>query len=259
MNKEIQVIKIKAKENKKTKKIKYTVIFDSNVTKDSNELIISEDVLVKYNIMEEKKLKKEEINKIIEADKIALMLSKTLNYLSFSMHSKKEIYQYLDQKCDETYLESDKKKIVSALISLGYIDDYNYSINLINHYKASKGKTFIINKLKQKGISEDDYKKAIEECYKAETREEEKDRIRKIIIKNKDKYRKYPLKKQRELLYIKLKNNGFSASLILEEIQKVELTDESELYLKDLINKKRKSLENKDISEIQKKRKLLIV
>jgi len=81
-------------------------------------------------------------------------LTLALKRLSVRAYSQKELEGYLD-KFD--FSREQIKDVLAQLRSWGYLDDQKYAVSLINHYTNYKqyGYFYILNKLQEKGISEE--------------------------------------------------------------------------------------------------------
>ena len=146
--------------------------------------------------------------------------------------------------------------IVKRLRELGYVDDTKYANSILDYYKSSKGKNYIVNKLKEKMVDKD----IIEEVAKNYIADEEEEVAFKITSKIYLQYRKYPISKQRILITQKLIRDGFSVASASKALEKIELVDESvdnlkKDYLKLLkkYDKNDKTCKQKIIASLYKK------
>lgn len=239
-NKE-DIIKIKSISLKSKKHKTYLVETDYEA---DEEYIIDEDIIIKYGILKDREFKESEFKKILKDTKIQVLVSKALNYISYGMRSKHEVYAYLDTKNkDLEFTQNDLIEVVSRIKKLGYIDDLKYANGVLEYYKKTKGKNYIINKLKEKQVED----KIIEEVILKYSDAEEYEVACALLNKISTQYRKYPISKQKLLLTQKLYRDGFSSDIISSVINKTTLIDESDdSLIKDFnkLNKKYESLDS---------------
>jgi regulatory protein len=119
------------------------------------KLRVSEDTLVRQRLLKGQELSTEMIEKIKKAGSYDVGLQLALNYLSYQLRTKKEIFTYLKEK---EILPEDRKKIVARLEEMALLDDKNYSESYVRTLirTSDKGPKTIEQQLKQKGVSEED-------------------------------------------------------------------------------------------------------
>lgn len=125
---------------------------------------LSEETLLEKNIVVDKKLSDSEISNILYEDIYLRYFNKIINFLSYRLRSKAEIYRRIDK-----YVAKDKIKgnidtnklkgdIMKKLESMRLVNDEQFSEVFVRDKTKSKkpvGKIYIINELRKKGISED--------------------------------------------------------------------------------------------------------
>ena len=235
MANKVEVIKIKSIRLKSEKSKKYIVETDYEA---DEEYTLDEDVIIKYGILKDKEFSEKEFKKILKDAKIQNLVSKALNYISYGMRSKHEVYAYLDSKNEQgEFSQNDLIEVVSRIKNLGYIDDFKYANSVLEYYKKTKGKNYIIKKLKEKQVEDS----IIEEIIINYKDDEEYDAAFKTINKVSSQYRKYPISKQRLLLSQKLCRDGFSSDIIQASLSRAKLVDESDdSLIKDFTKLKKK-------------------
>ena len=225
----------------KSKKYK-TYLVETDYEADE-EYILDEDVIIKYGILKDREFKESEFKKILKDAKIQSLVSKALNYISYGLRSKHEVYAYLDTKNkDLEFTQNDLIEVVSRIKKLGYIDDLKYANGVLEYYKKTKGKGYITNKLKEKQVDD----KIIEEVILKYSDIEEYEVAYKVTSKISAQYRKYPISKQKLLLSQKLYRDGFSSDTISKVIGSIRLIDESDDNLTKDFNKLSKKYEGLD-------------
>lgn len=219
---------------------------------DNDEIKVDEDTIIKYGIFKGKEFSEKDFKKILKEIEIQKLFNKCLNYLSYQTRSKHEIYAYLDkQNKDKKYSQSDFISIVIKLTNLGYVDDNKYTKEIISYYRTKKGKDYIYNFLKDKQISTDVIEQELENY------DDEEEIAYQIIDKIQAQYRKYPLNKQRVMIRQKLLRDGFSNASINYAMDRITLIDESDNSLERDIIKLKKKYEGKDLSEYERKKKII--
>ena len=226
-------------------------VIETNFEADE-EFTLDEDTIIKFGIFKGKEFTNDEFKKILKEIKLQKLFNKTLNYLSYSAHSKHEIYAYLDKQDKKNeYSQEDKIALVRRLKDLGYVDDLAYAKGIVDYYKESKGKSYIINFLKRKLVDNEIIDSAIKNY------DDEEEVVLKILDKIHTQYRKYPISKQKILMSQKLLRDGFSMHAINYGLETIDLIDESDASLDNDILKLLKKYENKDIPIYEKKQKIL--
>ena len=219
---------------------------------DNDEIRVDEDTIIKYGIFKGREFSEKDFKKILKEVEIQKLFNRCLNYLSYQTRSKHEIYAYLDkQNKDKKYSQNDFIGIVSKLTSLGYIDDNKYTKEIISYYRSKKGKEYIYNFLRDKQINVETIEKELESY------DDEEEIAYQIIVKIQAQYRKYPLNKQRIMIRQKLLRDGFSNASINYAMDKITLIDESDDSLERDIIKLKKKYDNKELSEYEKKNKII--
>ena len=223
-------------------------------TSEGEEYIVNEDTIIKFHLFKDTTYSKEEFSKIIYDIKINEFFNKVLRYLSYGPRSEYEIRIYIQKNDAEKILHSkDYDEIVSRLKTLNYLNDELYVKQIIDYYKETKGKKYIINFLKDKKVDNEIVEKLINEY----SSDEEMEVASKISDKYLQTVRKYPLKKQQVLLISKLNRLGFSSSVISKIINNLEYVDDSdEMLEKDILKLKRK-LDRKELTEYEKKQYII--
>jgi regulatory protein len=85
-------------------------------------------------------------------------LDKSLNFLSRSMKTKKQVEDYLKKK---GYTQPVCDYVLEKLKDYKFVDDFEYSKSYINYKSKYKGKKLLELELKQKGADKEDIEKAL--------------------------------------------------------------------------------------------------
>ncbi|SHE44896.1 regulatory protein [Atopostipes suicloacalis DSM 15692] len=122
---------------------------------------IDEEVLIKFELNKGLHVTKELQEKIENEDSYYKAYQKTLNYLSYSLRSEKQIRDYLAKH--ELYHFSDR--MIEQLKSMRLIDDLNFAQSYVRSQANinQKGPRNIEQDLKQKGIKEEFILTALDE------------------------------------------------------------------------------------------------
>lgn len=222
-----------------------------DVITNDESYIMSEDTIIKFQVFKGKEFSESEFKKIIYDVKLSEYFNKVLNYLSYSLRSEYEINMYINKIDSEKALKiKDKNMIINRLKDLNYIDDLTYSKQMLDYYKDNKGRNFIKNFLKEKRIDNS----IIEEVISLYSDSDEIEVGIKISNKYLQTIRKYPFRKQRQMLMNKLIRSGFSHSNIYKISENSIFEDDSKITLEKDIIKLIRKLEKKDISDYEKKK-----
>ena len=154
---------------------------------------------------------------------------------------------------EKTLKVKDYNEIIARLRSLNYVNDDLYAKQIVDYYKATKGKNYIKQYLREKRVDNS----IIENSILLIEDDEEIEIALKIANKYVQTIRKYPFKKQKEMTMNKLLRSGFSSNLISKIISKIEFIDESDFSLKKDYLKIIKRLEKKEMSSYDKKQYIL--
>ena len=239
MSDEVRILKL-------TKKKKNYII-----TTDEKEYIFDEDTIVEFGLFKDKVFSKTQFKEILKKRDANNSFNLALKYLSISIKSQNEVEKYLEKK---DINKSIINKTIIRLRQFGYLDDKTYALKLLQYYQSSnKGPQFISKKLYDKKID----RKIIESTMASFTEDIEKAIINKTLAKEANKYKEYPILKQRQVLSDKLIRNGFTPSLVFSIIREYDLIDESHNKLLLDIEKQKRLLANKDLTDSQKKQKIM--
>lgn len=119
------------------------------------KLRVSEDTLVRQRLLKDQELTQSSIEEIKKAGSYDVGLQLSLNYLSYQLRSKKEIFDYLKEK---EILLDDRKKIVLRLEEMNLLNDAVFSESYVRTLMrtSDKGPKMIMQQLKRKGLNDED-------------------------------------------------------------------------------------------------------
>ncbi|MHC5226883.1 recombination regulator RecX [Enterococcus sp. LJL99] len=119
------------------------------------KLRVSEDTLVRQRLLKDQELTQSSIEEIKKAGSYDVGLQLSLNYLSYQLRSKKEIFDYLKEK---EILLDDRKKIVLRLEEMNLLNDAVFSESYVRTLMrtSDKGPKTIMQQLKRKGLNDED-------------------------------------------------------------------------------------------------------
>ena len=122
---------------------------------NGEKLRLSEDTVVRHRLLKGQELDEKMLDEIKQEGKEDLGFQLALNYLSYQLRSKKEIFTYLKEK---EIVPEDRVKIVQRLEELRLLDDAIFSESYVRTAMrtSDKGPRNVAQQLKQKGISEED-------------------------------------------------------------------------------------------------------
>ncbi|MDG5786233.1 recombination regulator RecX [Evansella sp. AB-P1] len=188
---------------------------------DEYAVTVSEDVLVKRQLSKGVELSEDDLDLIREEDNLDKAFQKVLNYLSYRMRSRKEIFQYL---LDQEVQKEDAEQLIDRLKDLNLLDDQAFAEAFVRTKKNTqkKGPLLIEQELYEKGISQQQIDKAILEY----PEEEQLDNAIKAITKKQSSYKLEGQKQRKQKLYQFLVQRGFTSSIINKAIDELQQEDD---------------------------------
>lgn len=138
------------------RKGRYNVFIDNNFA-----FGVDEEVLLKFNLSKGIHVSEELQKKIESEESYYKVYQRTLNYLTYSLRSEKDIRDYLKKHDAEQYSE----RMVEHFKELGLLDDLNYAESYVRTMANvnRKGPRNVEQGLKRKGISDENILTAMEE------------------------------------------------------------------------------------------------
>ena len=207
----------------KKKNSMYQVFFDNDYDVD-----LHEEIILKYNLLIKKETTQQELDKMIEENKIYIAYNLAIKFLAHKMRSIKETKEHLYKK---DFDKDTVDKVIDILLKEKYLDDNLYAKAFINDkiILSNDGPNKIKNKLIELGVN----KNIIDSNIEMFDIENQKSKIKKIIDKqisiNKNKSAFALKNKITEYLY----NLGYDKSLILDYLNSLAIKDDKELYKKE--------------------------
>ena len=221
--------------------IKETIIsvrklkFKYKVETTENKYSFSEETIIKYSLFKGREITKEELELILAEECQNSLINKVINYLSYQARSTSEIRKYLIQdEASEDIVEA----IIEKISNLGYLDDEGLENSIFDYVvRSRKGPKVLEQKLIQKDIDED----LINSTIRKYNEEIEVQVVNELLENILPRYKTYPKKKQKMLVYQKLLRDGFSGEIINFYLNRANFVDESD---EDLI---------RDLKKLQKR------
>ncbi|MET3698723.1 regulatory protein [Bacillus oleivorans] len=184
-------------------------IYVSDGQKEEYAFSVDEHVLVSFQLKKGKELSDFDIQEIQYQDQIRKGIHLAANYLTARMRSREEVKQYLLQKeIDEAVLE----EVLHHLEEYNYIKDDEYAIAFVKTYMqtSDKGPTWIMARLKEKGISPDYINKAMDLF----TEERAIEKAIELVEKWSKGLSKFSTLEKKQKLYEKLVQKGYQSNVI---------------------------------------------
>ena len=174
-------------------------------------------------------------------------MDSAFNYLSYAARTEKQLRDHLSKK---TLPSEVIEKVMEKLREYKYADDVTYADMFTkNAITDRKGKHYIQNKLRQKGVEDD----KIEQALLQYDEDSEERNIIEYIDKQNQALKKYPPTIRKEKLFRKAMSRGFSTEQIANALNKIDKEDQNDYsaYYTKLIDKKcenciRKNMSKKD-------------
>ena len=214
------------------------------VLSSDEKIEINEDIILDYYLFKDKELDDITIKNIKKSANMAEALSKAYDILSRGSYTKNELKRkLLAKKYNATIVD----QVISKLLSLHYIDDYQYVNEYVNTYKDKGfGPQKIKSNLIVKGVNENILKTI------AYSDEEQAQIINDLLPKLEKKFDNYNYQIKLQHIYSKLLALGFDKDIInssLTNLKDKDDTKEQELLIKDLNKAKRKYMNIEDLRE----------
>ena len=214
---------MKIQKYKKLKSGKYQVELENSV-----KIELYEDTILKYDLLLNKEIKEIELDDILKCNNNFDIYYLALKYLNIRARSKKEIKDYLKKKtCDENIIN----EIIAKLESQGYLNDLAFAKSFLTNklIMTSNGPLKIRRELLQHELSNENINIVLEDYNDQMQLEKIREQISRIVKSNHSKGNYYLKKK----LYNELNNEGFKPSLIKEELNNLELEDDTDIAKKE--------------------------
>lgn len=200
-----------------------------------NKYSFSEETIIKYSLFKGREITKEELDLILAEEIQFALMNKAINYLSYQARSVSEVRKYLIEK---EATESIADVIIEKISNLGYLNDEALAKSLLDYViRSKKGPRILEQKLTQKEIDED----LINSTIRKYSEELEEEVVADLLESLLPRYKTYPKKKQKMLVYQKLLRDGFSSEVINNYLNRANFIDESDEELlhdiKKLLNR----------------------
>lgn len=183
---------------------------------------VDEEVLIKFELNKGLHITREMQKKIENEDSYFKAYQKTLNYLSYSLRSEKQIRDYLVKHELEHYSD----RMVEQLKGLRFIDDLNFAQSFVRSQANinQKGPRTIEQDLKQKGISETNILTALDEY----PYEQQLENAIELAEKQWNKASKSSARESVQKVKRYLLNKGYSFELVGEAMDEIDTEKDSE-------------------------------
>ena len=172
-------------------------------------------------------------------------IDSAFNYLSYAARTEKQLRDHLSKKMLPSEVID---KVMGKLREYKYADDTTYADMFTkNAITERKGKYYIQNKLRQKGVQDD----KIEQALLQYDENSEERNIIEYIEKQNQALKKYPPTIRKEKLFRKAMSRGFSAEQITNAINKIDKEEQNDYsaYYTKLIDKKCENYIRKNMSK----------
>jgi len=198
-------------------------IFLTHEKGDQYSFSVDEAILIEYRLHKGMELSKDLIEKLKENDNFYKSYSLAINYLSYRMRTKKEMYDYLlEKEVDENYIPD----IMDKLVEESLLNDEQFAELFVNTRisTSSKGPQLVKRELIEKGVST----RIAEETIKKYTYEIQYEKAMKWVEKRLKTTKKDSLQKQYQKMQATLMQKGFTYDVIsdvMEEVKNNQDTD----------------------------------
>lgn len=227
----------------KVEKLKNTYL----VTTDHDEYKIDEDTIVKHFIVKDKEFTKAEFNRILKDIEINKAFNKAIKYLAYGERTTAEIRKYLKD-------DGHSEQVITRLKKIGYLDDNQYANKYLDYcYRNHKGPLYFKARLSEKGVDHKIIDEVMGKYTFAMQEEVVSAEVKKAVASKAD----LPVLAIKRQIMSKLLRNGFTSDVINNQLDHIVIEDQSEERLKKDYQKQLIKLENKDLSDYEKKQKII--
>ncbi len=174
-----------------------------------------DDTVLKYGLAANDEITEQKLNEIKEFDEYIYGKKIAFDYLAYRIRTAAEIRKKLKAKSISAEIT---EKILKHLTELNLIDDAEFAKQLISEKIKRKpaGKTFLKQKLFEKGISKEIAEKALEEAFE---NIDEKEVAMQCFLKYYPKVKPLEKDKQRKKIFDTLARKGFDYDIINQVIR----------------------------------------
>lgn len=172
---------------------------------------VDEAILIEFGLRKGLELDEAAINKIVQKEKLYQFYTQSINYLSYRMRTKKEVYDYLKKKeVEPEYID----EIIDRLTKEKLLDDREFAEAFVRTRinTSTKGPKVIAQELREKGVSA----KIVADVLELYTTEKQFDKVYKIMEKKLRQSSKHAFRKRLEQIQVNLMQKGFSREIIQE-------------------------------------------
>ncbi len=117
------------------------------------------EVAVSFGLVKGKEISQEALDNIVFENEKSEALNKSLVLIGKNLKTRKQLQIYLK---DKGYSEKIAEFVIDKLCEYNYINDENYATLYVRSVKNKYGKIKIVNNLRQRGVSDNDIDKALE-------------------------------------------------------------------------------------------------
>ncbi|MFC4556826.1 recombination regulator RecX [Virgibacillus kekensis] len=237
----------------KRRKDRYNIFLD-NGNGEEYGFSVDEAVLIEFGLRKNMELDDSMITTLIKKDTLHKSYTLAINFLSYRMRTKKEIYDYLEKKeVDQEHIN----KIMKKLEDEGLIDDNQFAEAFVRTriHTTSKGPLLVKKELMEKGVSKSIAEEAVD-LYNYETQFK---KAMKWVKKKLNSSKNNSFQKQLQQLQGTLMQKGFTQDVIKDVINEAryEKDDDVEwdaLYVQGekLLRKNRKKYEGFELRQKMK-------
>jgi regulatory protein len=176
---------------------------------------VSDETLYKFDLKEDIEISEKELEKILDYEKKHFGMQTAFTLLSYRSRSKKELHDRLKKKDVD---DKNIKEISGRLEELGYLNDVNFAKNMASYRKSQgKGREFIKNDLKLKGVDNQTITEVLDNLYTSEA--EETDQIKQIAVNKLKLLKNQPAEEVKNKLLGLLSRRGFPIDKIFDVLK----------------------------------------
>jgi regulatory protein len=179
--------------------------------------LVDSEIVVKHSLKKGLEISEDIYTKIRGEADIAWLKNKALQMLARQMISERDLRRKLSNEGRPKWV---RDEVVAQLKSYGYIDDAKYASTFTRTQLARgpKSRIYLLKKLREKGISEEYSKAAVDAEYAGF---DEKGAVKELALKKYKSVKHLPIQKAKNKVISFLRSRGFAWNAISDAIKDI--------------------------------------
>ena len=179
--------------------------------------LVDSEIIVKHSLKKGLEISEELYAKIRGEADIAWLRNKAMQILARQMISERDLRRKLTNEGRPKWV---RDEVISLLKRYGYIDDAKYAATFTRTQmsRGPKSRMYLLKKLREKGISEEHSKAAVDNEYAGY---DEKGAVKDLALKKYKTVKHLPIQKAKNKVISFLRSRGFSWNAISEVVKDI--------------------------------------